>query len=305
MRLQVFSKPSQKQIDQFGEENAKNHMQDNLAYSFKPNLEVVLAAIDYANNYRGPKTVIDPETARERGLPETTAVVPAEVGSTTARNTILQNTHLVGGELITTLNTEIRKACARIGIIPKTVSEDQWLDYLTKNRAEALTGYIGHVLLTPEKILVTGVGDVFVHVDGVRVVGKEKPIDGLKKTMIDQMASKLTIERQKIHELLNTPLTLMQFEYMQNNPRQGGTLAYSAIDGTETMDYDFHGFAAKSGDSILIYTDGLQPKNNDAASTMSNLKPVNPIFNEQTALHLSETDDWSVLQVETLEALEE
>ncbi|MDB4978826.1 MAG: hypothetical protein JWM56_1012 [Candidatus Peribacteria bacterium] len=298
MKLRILSRPSGKMDEQFGVDAGK-HMQDQFVHQFDAAKKVLtLAGIDWANNYRGIKSAVDPSSAGMRGLPENIPLLPAEIGSMVAKR-VIETHQLSGHSLISVINAELRKRCTDIGIIPPDIENDDARKlYLETHRAESMTGYIGHVRMDEETLRVTAVGDVFVRINGVLRAGRDKLIDVLKKIYIDDIATASGEERQKIHERYNPEWTLMQFEHMQNNPL-AGDLYYPAIDGTDTPDFESVNMPVADVKSVLIHTDGLMPTGS-VAHSIEDLKIVNARFNEQTALQLIAPWDWSELRIEIL-----
>lgn len=299
MELKYLYIPSQKQRETYGTE-AEQRMQDNFAYVLTGEPQhpmLTIAGIDFANTYKGPKTMKDPSSARIRGLDEGSDLTMGEIGSTVATEIIASSPRLSGKELILSINEGLRTKCRELGIIPPGMPADEELPFLEKKRAELPTGYAANVVIDASRATITAVGDIYVYIDGIRCAGQEKIIDVLKKHKVDRMARKLNIPRQEAHERFNGPLTEMQFEKLQNNKKSGGSLYYPAFDGTVTEDFEFVTVPVKKGTSVLLHTDGLKPIEGKTPRTIADLEAVNTIYGEQTAIEVLLDDDWTDLNV--------
>ena len=166
------------------------------------------------------------------------------IGSASAQKRIALS-EKTGYELIEELNDVIKGKYLQLEI-----------DYV-KGPELRFTGYIGHVIVTPETTKITSVGDVRVAVDGKIVAGKTKKVDirnaKLRKEYIGKTGD---IEGSYKHI---EKYILEQFGF-QNNPDH--ELCYPAIDGTVTVPIEeIDILEIPTPKHILIWSDGyVTPK---------------------------------------------
>lgn len=214
-----------------------------------------VAVGDWASNLVGGPYA-HTETARLRGEPEETEYNGGVIGSTLVREAI-KKTELTGYPLIIEANRRIAQAYKELGI-----------ESVEKDRAKSFAGYIAHAIVTPEKMVVTVVGDVRLAVDGKIIAGKTKKIDEFHANL--RAMSFRELGDTNWFKQVVVPLIIAQYTY-QNRP--GNTLSYPAIDGTETLPIEgVEAFEAAPPSRLLLWSDGFEPPNGTENFTIVGLE---------------------------------
>lgn len=263
------------------------------------------AAGDWASNLVG-KPYEDPELSDALGKPIDTKYNGGFIGANVAKH-VIASTNETGYKLIEKIN----KALARKYEELIATGRDDLLEY-RRRRELTFTGYIAHLMATPEEMVITGVGDVKLAADRRILTGKTKEVD-----IYHPLVRRLCIERYGDAEggfAHIRPLIVAQFQ-RQNVP--GHPLSYPAIDGTETLPVeDVSRIVIQKGSfpgQILIWTDayvdpdeftieGLERK-------LAHVYEVDPLryleypsvgipLDDRTIIELTELDDWAALETE-------
>jgi hypothetical protein len=155
--------------------------------------------------------------------------------------------HLVGQDLVQRLNQVLDECYQRLGIQPNP-----------GRCGELLTGYVGHVRLSEKQVVVTSVGDCYVAINGVTVVGVEKEVDVFNASLIDEVAAFYEIDRQTSYQGIMPIVNALQFA-LQNDPSKAHW--YPAIDGTETPAEGIKvlTYPLSEVNTIVLWTDGFTP----------------------------------------------
>jgi hypothetical protein len=292
-------------------EAATLHAQD-LATVFDHGGIYTMAAFDGAKDLAGTKWDA-PSLAADRGLPGE-LLDGGEIAASVMQRYVEDNPTASGLLLAGGLNEALLDTYKEIGLV---------VDH--GHRERLFTGYVGHVRINPEIVLVTGVGDVYVHINGELVVGVEKEIDRIHAELITALAMHLGRNRQVIYEALMPVLNLEQFRLQNYSGMKKGEVAdylawivinstdllglsaedigriadkifredeplwYPAIDGTATpgAGVQIANRPRASLETIVIHTDGFAPlAPGHEVRGLYDLKPVNPEFSEQLAMVL-------------------
>lgn len=224
------------------------------------------------------------------------------IGAHVARGLIAEST-ATGYELIEEINSALASKYAYL--IKK--GYDSLKDY--KSRRElAFTGYIAHLIITPEKMDVTTVGDVRVAADDKLIAGERKAVD-IRNAQLRAEYIRRTGDVEGGFDYIR-PRILEQFSW-QNVP--GREFSYPAIDGTETLRGGVETLALPTPKRILVWTDGYLPPDDFTIEglerKLQEVYHIDPhrcrefpavgfLTDDRTAVEITELDNWSVPRVE-------
>lgn len=246
---------------------------------------------DMANNVIGAAVTL-PELATWAGLPPDMQLNGGLAGSLACKRQLIES-HATGAELIKTAHTTLADTYRACG----------WQHI--QDPAERFTGYVTHVEISPQRVTLTAVGDVFAWINGTLVAGAEKQVDTEKAALIDALLAdsatstvQATVEQfvraarldsttaavlrkqiialtkvpsppshQSVYDIVDSIITPWHIRHLQNKPAGTHPWAYGAIDGTETPAEFIQTvrFPTAELQTLVIATDGSAPLQADAA----------------------------------------
>jgi hypothetical protein len=315
MHVEISYQPSARMVELHGPEAVKFRQDD---WFVAPDGSSV-AVLDGAPNFLGTKAYQVHYLAASRGLPLNELLNGGLISAAAGVMELAKDQTLTDRLLISRLNSVLSTLYVGLHVPHHAYKDEPW------RRGELFTCYMGQVRRDADNnFWVTGVGDVYVYGDGLRVAGEEKLIDRLYGRILDTAATKLDRPRQELYELLMPELNRRQFAF-QNRfapsleigefyawliafiANQLGLtygqavdlleaagcdfeadLQYPAIDGTTTVgDITVAPFSANC--SVLLHTDGYTPAV-ERPMRLGDLRRANPAHSEALAIQLSDLE---------------
>lgn len=242
---------------------------------------IAAAVLDYARNFVGPTSYVHRPTNKLGGLPDQARLNLGTLMSIQAAGYISENPTLTGPELVGRLNDLHRRIYVEIGLLLPDLSVAQTLDALARRRPELATGYISHVLVTPDSISATSVGECYVSLGPDVLLGSEKEVDRDKLKLIRKVSNQFGIDYQKAYQVMEPMITQQQFE-VQNVP--GHRYSYPAVDGTVTLEGGIKVLQlpcrSAATQALSLYTDGV------SLDSKGRYRLTDPVHGEATVVRL-------------------
>ncbi|MFC2142818.1 hypothetical protein ACFLQN_00270 [Candidatus Aenigmatarchaeota archaeon] len=275
-------------------------------YAGLRNGTLTAAAGDWAVNLTG-HLYRDDETAFMLDMPQETEYNGGVIGATTVCNQIIRNIArdppLTGIPLVEDLNRALANKYARLGI---NGYEDR--------RRRTFLGYIAHILVNPDIMNITAVGDVCVAADGQKIAGRTKRVD-IVHPRLRAMYVKRTEDVDGGFDHVR-PWIDAQTRF-QNTP--GSKNSFPAVDGTKTQpESEIELIQAKTPGRLLIWTDTyVDPTDFTIEGLERMLEHVYDVdphrfkrypavgynVGDRTAIEIDIDGDWDKLTIESVEPI--
>jgi len=221
----------------------KFHSEDFLYVGLRDGI-LTAAVGDWASNLTG-NLYEDRETAAALGHDASTRYNGGVIGAQTARR-VIKSSKSTGADIVREINEAL---AAKYGDMSRKYDE---LKRFRDDKRVCFTGFLSHVVATPQEMVITNVGDVRAAVGDCIVSGKDtivqKFLNGVRQLYIG-----LTNDTQGTYDVIR-PLIYEQFRW-QNGDRP---LSAPVINGTATRADGINTLKIKTPENcgLLLFSDG-------------------------------------------------